>query len=74
MEMKGRTLTGNLALGYVTKHPPLLHHPLESWVTYSVNHLQIETRGVSHCGLAVYIKKYLKTKRRIMETQIFHTM
>jgi hypothetical protein len=31
-----------------------------------------ETRGVSHCGLAIYIKKYLKGKRRIMETQIFH--
>jgi hypothetical protein len=30
------------------------------------------TRGVSHCGLAIYIKKYLKAKRRIMETQIFH--
>ncbi len=30
------------------------------------------TRCVSHCGLAVYIKKYLKAKRRIMETQIFH--
>jgi hypothetical protein len=29
-------------------------------------------RGVSHCGLAIYIKKYLKIKRRIMETQIFH--
>jgi hypothetical protein len=26
-----------------------------------------------HCGLAIYIKKYLKAKRRrIMETQIFH--
>jgi hypothetical protein len=29
------------------------------------------TRGVSHCGLAIYIKTYLKGKRRIMETQIF---
>jgi hypothetical protein len=28
---------------------------------------------VSHHGLAIYIKKYLKAKeRRIMETQIFH--
>ncbi len=26
----------------------------------------------SHYGLAIYIKKYLKGKRRIMETQIFH--
>jgi hypothetical protein len=29
-----------------------------------------ETRGVSHCGLAIYTKNYLKA--RIMETQIFH--
>jgi hypothetical protein len=31
-------------------------------------------RSVSHCGLAIYMKKYLKAKgkRRIMETQIFH--
>jgi hypothetical protein len=28
---------------------------------------------VSHCGLAIYIKKDLKEKRRIiMKTQIFH--
>jgi hypothetical protein len=32
-----------------------------------------KTRGVSHFGLAIYIiKKYLKAKRRIMKTQIFH--
>jgi hypothetical protein len=30
------------------------------------------TRGVSHFDFAIYIKKYLKEKRRIMETQIFH--
>jgi hypothetical protein len=28
----------------------------------------IPSRGVSHCGLAIYIKKYCKAKRRIMET------
>ncbi len=33
---------------------------------------QTKTRGVSHCGLAFYINKYLKAKRRIMKTQIFH--
>jgi hypothetical protein len=27
---------------------------------------------VTLCGLAVYIKYYLKGKRRSMETQIFH--
>jgi hypothetical protein len=31
-----------------------------------------KTRGVSHCGLAIYIKKVSSGKRRIMETQIFH--
>jgi hypothetical protein len=31
-----------------------------------------KTRGVSHYDLAIYIKKYLEAKRRIMETQIFH--
>jgi len=30
------------------------------------------TRGVSHCGLAISIKKHLKAKRRFMEIQIFH--
>jgi hypothetical protein len=27
---------------------------------------------VSHCGLAIYIKKYLKAKKRIMKIQKFH--
>jgi hypothetical protein len=31
-----------------------------------------KTRGVSHCDLAIYIKKYLNAKRRIMETPLFH--
>jgi hypothetical protein len=31
-----------------------------------------KTRGASHCGLAIYIKKYLKAKEEFMETQIFH--
>jgi hypothetical protein len=30
-----------------------------------------KTRGVTHCGLTIYIKKYFKAKRRITETQIF---
>jgi hypothetical protein len=29
-------------------------------------------RGMSHYALAIYIKTYLKAKRRIMETQMFH--
>jgi hypothetical protein len=36
---------------------------------------QETTRGVSHCGgLAIYIKKYLKTKEESPKTQVFHTM
>ncbi len=35
---------------------------------------RVKQGGVSHCGLAIYIKKYLKGKRRIMKTQIFFTM
>jgi hypothetical protein len=33
---------------------------------------QRTTRGVSHCGLVIYILKVSQGKRRIMETQIFH--
>jgi len=29
---------------------------------------------VSHSGLAIYIKKYLKAKEEIMETQMFHNI
>jgi len=25
---------------------------------------KVKTRGVSHCGLAIYIKKYLKTQKK----------
>jgi hypothetical protein len=31
----------------------------------------ILTRGVSHCGLAIYIKKYLRAKRRIWKFKYF---
>jgi hypothetical protein len=34
---------------------------------------KIKKGGMSHCGLAIYIKKVCEGKRtRIMETQIFH--
>jgi hypothetical protein len=39
---------------------------------FSINHAACIIRGASHCGLAICIKKYLKAKERIMETQIFH--
>jgi hypothetical protein len=29
------------------------------------------TRGVSHCGLAIYIKKYLKTKEESWKLKYF---
>jgi hypothetical protein len=31
-----------------------------------------KTSGVSHFGLAIYIKKYLKAKRRILKIQILN--
>jgi hypothetical protein len=33
---------------------------------------QLVTRGVSHRGLAIYIKKYLKAKEEFMKIQILH--
>jgi hypothetical protein len=33
---------------------------------------QEEQGGVSHFGLAIYIKKYLKAKEKLWKTQIFH--
>jgi hypothetical protein len=30
-----------------------------------------KTRGVSHCGLAIYIKKYLKAKEELWELKYF---
>jgi hypothetical protein len=36
---------------------------------------QMENKGcVTHCGLAIYTKKYLKPqkKKKIMETHVFH--
>jgi hypothetical protein len=33
--------------------------------------LHPETRGVSHCGLAIYIKKYLKAKEKLWKLKYF---
>jgi hypothetical protein len=30
-----------------------------------------KTRGVSHCGLGIYIKKYLKAKEELWEFEYF---
>jgi hypothetical protein len=32
---------------------------------------QYKTRGVSHCGLAIYIKKYLKAKEELWKLKYF---
>jgi hypothetical protein len=40
--------------------------------THDPTKIEKKQGGVSHYGLAIYIKKYLKAKRRIMKTQIFH--
>jgi hypothetical protein len=37
---------------------------------YEVQQL-IKTRGVSHYGLAIYIKKYLKTKEELWKLKYF---
>jgi hypothetical protein len=34
--------------------------------------LENEQRGVSHCGLAVYIKKYLKAKEELWKLKYFN--
>jgi len=31
----------------------------------------VKTRGVSHCGLAMYIKKYLKAKEELWKLKYF---
>jgi len=33
--------------------------------------MQILTRGVLHCGLAIYIKKYLKAKEELQKLKYF---
>jgi hypothetical protein len=32
---------------------------------------QTKTRGVSHCGLAIYIKKYLKAQEELWKLKYF---
>jgi len=33
--------------------------------------MTLSTRGVSHCGLAIYIKKYLKAKEELWKLKYF---
>jgi hypothetical protein len=37
------------------------------YITKSKQKQNKKTRGVSHCGLAIYIKKYLKAKEEYYE-------
>jgi hypothetical protein len=37
----------------------------------TAHNIEIKTRGVSHCGLGIYIKKYLKAKEELWEFQYF---
>jgi hypothetical protein len=49
---------------------------MESFIerTNFINRLMnsLSTRGVSHCGLAIYTKRYKEHKSKIMEIQIVH--
>ncbi len=40
------------------------------WRRHELSHTR-ETRGVSHCGLAIYIKKYLKAKEELWKLKYF---
>jgi hypothetical protein len=33
----------------------------------------VETKGVSHCGVAIYILKYLKAKEELLKLKYFTT-
>jgi hypothetical protein len=37
----------------------------------TAHNIEIKTRGVSHCGLGIYIKKYLKAKEELWKLQYF---
>ncbi len=37
----------------------------------NIQHTKLETRGVSHSGLAIYIKKYLKAKEKLWKLKYF---
>jgi hypothetical protein len=58
-------------------NPRWAQKALEEPQNYSLPYIwtttpKVTRGGVSHVGLAIYIKKYLNAKRRIMETLIFH--
>jgi hypothetical protein len=44
---------------------------MKHWVVWQIAMWQDKTRGVSHCGLAIYIKKYLKAKEEWWKFKYF---
>jgi hypothetical protein len=48
----------------------IIHYLASKFTKAPIN--QRKTRGVSHCGLAIYIKKYLKAKEELWKLKIFH--
>jgi hypothetical protein len=50
----------------------ILYSPQLLKLNYRYDLLQLETRGVSHCGLAIYNKKkYLKAKEELWKFKYF---
>jgi len=37
----------------------------------NIQHTKLETRGVSHSGLVIYIKMYLKAKEKLWKLKYF---
>jgi hypothetical protein len=44
---------------------------LRCFVCFTKYNLKNKTRGASHCGLAIYIKSYLKAKEELWELKYF---
>jgi hypothetical protein len=42
--------------------------------TKNIQQNRKQASSASQCGLAIYIKKYLKAKEELWKTQIFHHM
>jgi hypothetical protein len=49
------------------------HRQLQTldWLSRASGKEPGQTRGVSHCGLAIYIKKYLKAKEELWKLKYF---
>jgi hypothetical protein len=70
-----KILLGSL-YGWMHQKISLEHIPCTKWMKIFVWHnLQLnewmKTRGMSHCGLAIYIKKYLKSQKDLWKFKYF---